>query len=95
MKKRNIRKILNKKEDINPPSRPPKYMENPLRKRKYEKNKYVKNSEPKRQFEKNKCEENSEPKREYEKKNPEKIMTKILNQKKKIAKRCIERTKNV
>ena len=76
------------------PPPPPKYMENPLRKRKYEKNKYVKNSEPKRQFEKSKCEENSEPKREYEK-NPEKNMAKILNQKKKIAKRCIERTKNV
>ena len=66
-------------------------MDNPLRKRKYEKNKYEENPEPKREYEKHKYEENPELKREYEEKN----MTKILNQKKKIAKRCIKRTKNV
>ena len=67
-------------------------MENPELKREYEKYKYEENPEPKREYEKNKYEENPEPKEEYEKKTS---MTKILNQKKKIVKRCIERTKNV
>ena len=39
---------------------------------------------------KNKSEENPEPKKEYENN-----LRKILNQKSKIAKKCIKRTKNI
>ena len=86
MEKINIRKILNQKENMKENKNEANLEPN----EEYEKERNMRKILKKKgNIKKNKYEQNLEPKTEYEKTR----MKKIVNQKKKIAKRCIKKTK--